>query len=223
MIDSTASSPATLRRAPLMIAAAVLALFANAALAQQPPADQKAQLCAEKRAGLDRLEAEARQTREQIKSEQDKLERFKKAVLNPSPEHLDLLISVFIEKIESLKRLLAEAKTPEERAALDAALKRQRRFLDLYTSLKIRIEMGRPITINDLPGEDQAEIKTHEDRIASLKERQTEVGRQIFLLRESLESLGCVEKVKETSGGGGDLGGLASSTPLDVTVAPRVE
>jgi hypothetical protein len=145
--------------------------------AQELTGQQRIDLCKEKKKGLDALEREAKQLRETI----PKAEIFVASALKMTPKEIDSGLDQWIKIVESLKaRLASKNLEPTERLWIENDLADSRKFLDFFTELK-----QRTITA-DLQLEDKAR-----KALDRLKERQTEVGRQIFLLRDSIESLKC--------------------------------
>lgn len=151
--------------------------------AQELSVQQRTELCKEKKQGLSRLENEAVELRAQI----PKYEQFLRELPNLSQTEIDARLSICVTQIENIKEALERTDDPAERKKYERYLAFWRAGMDLYSSLKTENIAADPdLARNPL-------VRNAESALKTLRERQTEVGRQIFLVRDSVESLRCSE------------------------------
>ncbi|HEX6187672.1 MAG TPA: hypothetical protein VFZ40_06310 [Pyrinomonadaceae bacterium] len=152
--------------------------------AQELTPTQRTQLCKEKKSGLARLEQEAVDLRSTISRYEESLEALPKL----SQEQIDERLAFAVRQVEGLKRDLENSGiAPEARKTIEKRLAVYRAAMDLYAAMKTE-NIG-----SDPDIQNSTWVRRVKAAISSAQERQTEVGRQIFLLRDSIESLRCAE------------------------------
>lgn len=155
-------------RKPIFTVALAVALFVSdqaISRAEDLSPEVKAQLCREKKAGLAKIEEEAPKIREQLAQQKEKLD----TALTVSAAARELDISAQLMG----KKSWTQDQKKREFSWLLLQARDARMSLDEYVASMI----------NELP-----KLRTS---VENSEQRQTEVGRQISLLRDSIKSLHC--------------------------------
>jgi hypothetical protein len=164
------------------IAAICSVLILAVASIRPTDAQNSAELCREKQEGLVRLEAEAAGLRKRI----DDAEAALRTLQKMTPAQVDKRLGELVERVEFYKRKLKETDLDRaDRLEYEGALAFDRLQMDILRVLKTR-EFTLADDLYDTP-----EFRRMERELNEVRQRQKAVGSQIFLLRESIESLKC--------------------------------